>query len=145
MDTSRIDGVKALHDGTPRYARHDVAFALFRTVVVELPIMTFLAVAPNPKPFLSVPKSNEAACVDHPALQRPSSSHADLEGVLATLRGDALGAATAGPPFRTRLAPVIVYGESGVAVLRRQRGRALRAGGASTAGASLTAGAPRAP
>ena len=43
MDTSRIDGVNApLHDGTPRYARHDVAFAVFRTVVVELAVMTFL-------------------------------------------------------------------------------------------------------
>ena len=94
MDT--VDGV-TLHDGTPRYARHDVALAVFGTVVVELPVVRLLAVAPKPRPFLSVPKSNEAAWVAQPALHRPSSLDADLEGDFPTLRGDALRAPAAGP------------------------------------------------
>ena len=56
MDTSRVDGVKApLHDGTQSYARHDVALAVFGTVVVELAVVRLFAVAPKPRPFLSVP------------------------------------------------------------------------------------------
>ena len=48
---TQVDGV-TLHDGTPRYARHDVAFAVFRTVVVELAIMTFLGRRAEPQTVL---------------------------------------------------------------------------------------------
>ena len=53
MDTSRVDGVKApLYDGTPSYARHDVAFAVFRTVVVELAVVTLLRRRAKPQTVL---------------------------------------------------------------------------------------------